>query len=684
MMEVVLALVVVVVAIVGIMGLLPVGIKANQTSVNQTNAADAADQFLHFIRAEVRQDWEFLDAFPSDKPAGGDADVVWSSASLLDDAYVVISFDAVNEDDVFDVSTHSSGIFRVVQRTEDLTVDFTGVMRVWTDVTEYPDTGDAEKVLVYVEVSYPAEAPYDQRVKSEFSLEIFKPGAVSLDSGDELGDECITDNPLTPGSNVEGWGQLHPYVHLETGGGETLAYMEGMSPTVFVAPNSATRVPMGCVTAGLAFADSRSEAVRDHDYVFTFAPDMTVSVFSLTMLDNGDSNPARATSHKVSLVAYDADDAVVDADSYEWSSTNATAPGDGNGSPGDLQYSGDACGAAPGQPGNRTFVVTGSGIVKLKMEYEHNGDQSYANSDPGFALSDACFTIETEPSSVPDPSSGDPCASGTSVNINPANSGHMICIDNDNGTFIDKPTLLATTISEYSGTTPQLFFRSKATSKTIVVDGETVTLGNNEHVFISGGTINYKLFNSHPNHPDNSAMGYWYLCIEATGSSVVRDAATSLSPCSSAVSLPSCGSPGITVAGTVLAIVGTDTVDSIQVSEDGDQWKVNADLDGGNTMIEQSFDKSTVTSFYILGCDGDDQIQTQAVTVPCVIKGGGGDDQIQGGLGADEIHGDEGNDQLQGNDGDDTIYGGPGDDDLQGQNGNDNLNGGDGNDNEQQ
>jgi Ca2+-binding RTX toxin-like protein len=684
MLEVVLALIIVVVAVVAIVGLLPVGVKANAQAVNESAAADAADQFLHFIRGQARQDWAFLEAFPAEKPTGVDTATVWSTENLLEDAQVVLSFAALNVDDRFDPDANNSGLFRVRHITQDLSVDFSGVMRAWKELTTFPDSGDAQKVTIFIEVSYPVEVAYDQRTKTIFELDVFKPGAMTLTVDRDLGDVCVTSNPLTPGTNVEGWGQIHPYVNLQTGGGESLAYMEGMSPTVYVAPNSGNRVSMGCLTAGFAFADSRPEAVRDHDYAFTFAPDMTVNVFSLRMIDNGDYNPARATEHEVRLVGYDASDQVVDADAYNWASTDATGPREGNGSPGDLSFTGDACSAAPGQPGNRTFVISGSGIAKVKVEYTHNGNQSWANSDPNFALSDVCFTIENEPSSVPDPSGSDPCASGTSVNINPANSGHMICIDNANGTFIDKPTLLTTTISEYSGTTPQLFFRSKATSKTIVVDGETVTLGNNEHVFISGGTIDYKLFNSHPNHPDNSAMGHWYLCIEATGSSVVRDAATSLSPCSSAISLPSCGSPGVTMTGTVLAVVGTEAVDAIQVSEDGDQWKVNADLDGGNTVIEQSFAKSAVTSFYILGCDGNDQIQTQGVTVPCVIKGGGGDDQIQGGIGADEIHGDEGNDQLQGNDGDDTIYGGPGDDDLQGQNGNDNLNGGAGNDSEQQ
>ena len=67
-------------------------------------------------------------------------------------------------------------------------------------------------------------------------------------------------------------------------------------------------------------------------------------------------------------------------------------------------------------------------------------------------------------------------------------------------------------------------------------------------------------------------------------------------------------------------------------------------------------------------------------TVPGVIGGGAGDDNLQGGSGADTIDGGNGTNYLRGNDGNDVIRGGTGFDDINGNKGNDTGYGGAGND----
>ena len=116
MIEVLLALVVIAVGIVGIMSLLPVGLDANRRAIADSNAADAAEQFLHFASAEAAADWQFLQAFPSEKPdfsghaledeptaktidpSMSDLDIIWSVGAMLSNSSAMIHFAAVNSD----------------------------------------------------------------------------------------------------------------------------------------------------------------------------------------------------------------------------------------------------------------------------------------------------------------------------------------------------------------------------------------------------------------------------------------------------------------------------------------------------------------------------------------------------------------------------------------------------------
>jgi len=120
----------------------------------------------------------------------------------------------------------------------------------------------------------------------------------------------------------------------------------------------------------------------------------------------------------------------------------------------------------------------------------------------------------------------------------------------------------------------------------------------------------------------------------------------------------------------VLYILGTDGSDSIQLSEDGDRWKIQASYDDGASEEEVWFDKSDVVSVQVKVCSGGDQVQMGSLDIPSLIFGDDGKDQIQGGDGPDTIYGGAGDDQIEGNDGDDILFGGGGNDDLQGGNGN--------------
>jgi Ca2+-binding RTX toxin-like protein len=127
----------------------------------------------------------------------------------------------------------------------------------------------------------------------------------------------------------------------------------------------------------------------------------------------------------------------------------------------------------------------------------------------------------------------------------------------------------------------------------------------------------------------------------------------------------------------VLYIVGSDGPDQIQVSDDGDRYKIQISYNDGESDDEQFISKNGVDSITVIACGGDDQVQMGSVKAPTLLDGGDGDDQLQGGDGPDTILGGDGNDQIEGNDGDDDLSGGAGDDELQGGNGDNTISDGD-------
>ncbi len=146
-----------------------------------------------------------------------------------------------------------------------------------------------------------------------------------------------------------------------------------------------------------------------------------------------------------------------------------------------------------------------------------------------------------------------------------------------------------------------------------------------------------------------------------------------------------------------LQVVGTAFEDSIDVQGKKGMIVVQANFLGGSGKI--AFPAGTVTTLRVVAGDGDNQVKVQKdVTVPALLVGGSGRDQLQagggpavldGGAGDDELKGGDagdvllggaGNDQLRGGDADDVLLGGEDDDVLFGRGGDDLLDGGPGDD----
>ena len=183
------------------------------------------------------------------------------------------------------------------------------------------------------------------------------------------------------GQSVEGLGVVAPYLNIDAKG-TAVKVAEGVNPLVYGAPN-VNFIINGGLAAGGGFSDVVTKnALQPHLYTFSFAQGVSVSNFSLHMLDYGDFNPSNSTSHLVTLTAYNLNNALVDQEILDFTSLANNSPEYGN-----LILTGDAVDAAPGQPGNWTWNVSGTGIVRIVLEFG-------VGHDPNIALDLLSFTTE--------------------------------------------------------------------------------------------------------------------------------------------------------------------------------------------------------------------------------------------------------------------------------------------------
>ncbi|MBK8905710.1 MAG: hypothetical protein IPM53_31295 [Anaerolineaceae bacterium] len=227
---------------------------------------------------------------------------------------------------------------------------------------------------------------------SYFGLAVlcFEPEETPVDPPEEI--TCANFADLTPGTPVEGLGTVHPVLNISTTG-NAVAVKENTTPFAYQGPNVGTPIP----NLGVSPFDGFYDETRQHDYSFSFAPNTAVNYFTLKMLDYGDRNEQLATEHSVTLVAYDANGAVVDTDTLSYTSDAALNPR--TGSAGDLFLTGDAA-TQSGNPGNYTFVVEGEGISQVELEFANNVNDIH--SDSYFGLAVLCFEPEETPVDPPE------------------------------------------------------------------------------------------------------------------------------------------------------------------------------------------------------------------------------------------------------------------------------------------
>jgi hypothetical protein len=178
------------------------------------------------------------------------------------------------------------------------------------------------------------------------------------------------------GQSVEGLGAVAPHLNIDARG-TAVRVSQATEPMVYLAPNGSGNINGGLVADG-GFSDVTTKvALQPHLYTFTFATSVSITNFSLHMLDYGDWNYTRAASHYASMTAYNANGNVVSKEELSYTSPALEVPRTSS-LYGDLYFTGDAVSSPVGQPGNWIWNVSGNGIVRIVLEFGAGYDPNIA------------------------------------------------------------------------------------------------------------------------------------------------------------------------------------------------------------------------------------------------------------------------------------------------------------------
>jgi Tfp pilus assembly protein PilV len=92
LMELLLALVVLMVGFQGFVSLFSASVDSSRAAIGQTNSTDAVQQFLYLISGKIKDNWDWINAFPKEKSEINDTWVGWSDNPIMNSNGVKIDF----------------------------------------------------------------------------------------------------------------------------------------------------------------------------------------------------------------------------------------------------------------------------------------------------------------------------------------------------------------------------------------------------------------------------------------------------------------------------------------------------------------------------------------------------------------------------------------------------------------
>jgi hypothetical protein len=204
---------------------------------------------------------------------------------------------------------------------------------------------------------------------------------------------CVDFGELEEGDPVEGWDRFFSYFNIGTSTGGAVKIVErGKSEfNAYGSPNedcNGDSVNNAGIADGGGFSDMKAvKADAPHSYTFSFEG-VTISRFTLRMLDFGDWNPSVAKHHKVEMIAYDSESSQVSRQILEYDTLADNTPNESS-SPdyGNLQCNTGDASAESDYPGNWTWNVLGEGITQVTLTFPDG-------YDPYIGFDSLCFVVE--------------------------------------------------------------------------------------------------------------------------------------------------------------------------------------------------------------------------------------------------------------------------------------------------
>ncbi len=209
LVEVLIAMGICIVGVVSVMGLFPVGASATRDAAMAFYADQAAEQMLNFTKYAVLKDssgsnvifkaltgWTDVEnpGEAMEKPTDDEPD--WDSITAYDPEnpvhaasplrYLENNYMAMLANSDTEIKFSNLNFARVAFFTKDNgenIEDFACVVRLWgtpmyVDETDSTSAKLPRAATFRIEVSWPAEIPYERRQKAEYSLDVFVPVGV--------------------------------------------------------------------------------------------------------------------------------------------------------------------------------------------------------------------------------------------------------------------------------------------------------------------------------------------------------------------------------------------------------------------------------------------------------------------------------------------------------------------------
>ncbi|OGV65199.1 MAG: hypothetical protein A3K19_24205 [Lentisphaerae bacterium RIFOXYB12_FULL_65_16] len=184
LIEVVLGLGLIAIGLLSAVGAFPMCLNATRDSIAESYASESADQLLHVLAAVLKtpdedghyENWDdYGRQLPYDKPSSTEP-YSWTTLSWLSGD--TVTFRCGGTDNQF---------YFVEQKPAGAkSCDFTGVYRVWKTAVKYSvyqdgvgwteaTADDGIAIGLNMEISWPANVPYERRAKALYHLEVYKP-----------------------------------------------------------------------------------------------------------------------------------------------------------------------------------------------------------------------------------------------------------------------------------------------------------------------------------------------------------------------------------------------------------------------------------------------------------------------------------------------------------------------------